>query len=69
MSVEHIHKLLERVICIEDQFAEIDLREVEDHGTTEDVVELCGDLVSMNADVADENVVMPGLYELEDFGY
>ena len=69
MTIEHIEKLFERVIRIEDQFAEIDSREVEDSGTTEDVEENGGDLVLLNVDGADENDVMPGFHDFDDFGY
>ena len=69
MTIEHIQKLFDRVICIEDQFAEIDSRELEDGGIVEDVEEYGGDLVPLNVDVADDNDVMPGFYELDDFEY
>ena len=69
MTLDHIQKLFERVIRIEDQFAEIDSREVDETTTDEDTEENGGDLVPLNADVADENDVMPGFYELEDFEY
>ena len=68
MTLDHIQKLFERVIRIGDQFAEIDLREVEGHAD-EDTEENGGDLVLLNADIADENDVVPGFYELEDFEY
>ena len=67
MTLDHIQKLFERVIRIEDQFAEIDSREVDETTTDEDTEENGGDLVPLNADVADENDVMPGFYDLEDF--
>ena len=67
MTVEHIEKLFLRVIRIEDQFAEIDFKQDEESGAGEDTEENGGDLVPLNADVADENDVMPGFYEFEDF--
>ena len=69
MTLEHIQKLFERVIRIEDQFAEIDSKEVDEENMEEDIEEHGGDLVLLNADVADENDVMPGFYDFEDFEY
>ena len=67
MTAEHIEKLFQRVIRIENQFAEIDLKDVEGSDADEDIEENGGDLVLLNADVADENDVMPGFYEYDDF--
>ena len=66
MTIDHIQRLFERVIRIENQFAEIDLREVEGDAD-EDTEENGGDLVPLDVDLADENDVIPGFYELEDF--
>ena len=68
MTFDHIEKLFERVIRIENQFAEIDLRE-DDSLVDEDTEENGGDLVPLNADIADENDVVPGFYDLDDFDY
>ena len=46
MTLEHIQKLFEQVIRIEDQFAEIDSRFIEEATTEEDIEENGGDLVS-----------------------
>ena len=69
MTVEHIGKLFERVVRIENQFAEIDFREIEEGSADEDTEESGGDLVPLDADLADENDVVPGFYELDDFDY
>ena len=68
MTIEHVQNLFDRVIRIENQFADIDLKEVEGHDD-EDTEENGGDLVPLNADVADENDIEPGFYDLEDFDY
>ena len=67
MTHDHILKLFDRVIRIEDQFAEIDSREAEEATAEEDTEENGGDLVPLDADIADDNDVMPGFYEFEDF--
>ena len=70
MTLDHVEKLFQRVIRIEDQFAEIDLRGTEEtDDTAEDIDENGGDLVPLNVDVADENDVIPGFYEYDDFYY
>ena len=69
MTLDHIWKLFERVIKIEDQFDEIDSRELDEGDTEEDTEKTGGDLVPLDADIADENDVMPGFYDFEDFEY
>lgn len=69
MTLDHIQKLFERVIKIEDQFDEIDSRELDEGDTEEDTEKTGGDLVPLDADIADENDVMPGFYDFEDFEY
>ena len=69
MTLDHIGKLFERVIRIEDQFAEIDSRDIDETTVDQDTEENGGDLVPLNADIADDNDVMPGFFELEDFEY
>ena len=69
MTLDHIQKLFERVIKIEDQFDEIDSRGLDEEDTEEDTEETGGDLVPLDADIADENDVMPGFYDFEDFEY
>ena len=68
MTFDHIEKLFERVIRIDNQFAEIDLRG-DDSLVDEDTEENGGDLVPLNADIADENDIVPGFYDLDDFDY
>ena len=67
MTLDHIEKLFERAIRIEDQFAEIDSRDIDESGPDEDTEENGGDLVLLDADIADDNDVMPGFFEFEDF--
>ena len=68
MTLDHIRKLSERVIRFENQFAEIDLRDDGSH-VEEDTEENRIDSVPLNADVADENDLVPGFYDLDDFDY
>ena len=67
MTLDHIKRLFERVIRIEDQFAEIDSRDLDETRAEEDTEENGGDLVPLNADIADDNDVMPGFFDFEDF--
>ena len=67
MTLDHIQKLFERVIRIEDQFDEIDSRETDEGDTVEDTEEMGGDLELLNADIADENDVIPSFYEYDDY--
>ena len=67
MTLDQIEKLFERAIRIEDQFAEIDSRGIDESGPDEDTEENRGDLVLLDADIADDNDVMPGFFEFEDF--
>ena len=67
MTTEHIEKLFQRVIRIENQFAVIDFKEVEGSDADGNIEENGGDLVLLNADVTDENDVMTGFHEYDDF--
>ena len=67
MTLDHIQKLFERVIRIEDQFDGIDSRETDEGDTVEDTEEMGGDLELLNADIADENDVIPSFYEYDDY--